>query len=378
LQERLWQLHVENGSTLVNRTLTESQIGENYGVSVLAIQRNHHFILAPTPTTTIHHGDTLLVLGRQDRVEQLAQSNGLQIHSASDWQQSFRSEDIDLFEIVVAPRASIAGKSLKELHFREKYGLSAVALWRENRIYRTDVGEMPLRFGDALLMLGKKDHLQWLQSEPDFILLTPIQAKAASGGKSMVTALALLFAIGASALGLLSVAEAMFSAALLLILARVITMEEAYQSIEWRVIFIVAGLLPLGIAMTKSGLTSLISGVMLDRVGHFGALPLLMTFWGLATVFTQVVSGQTTAVIFSPIAISTALALHLNPQSFAMAIAIASSTAFLTPISHSVNLFVMGVGGYQFRDFLRAGIPLTLLVGMVIWLCLPLFYPLAQ
>lgn len=378
LRERLWELYLGDQSKLLGRTLSESQIGETYGVSVLAIQRNQHLILAPNSTTTVGKGDTLIVLGRQDRVEQLAQSNELQIHSAHDWQQSFHSEDIDLFEVVVAPRASIAGKSLKELHFREKYDLSAVALWRENRIYRTDVGEKPLRFGDALLMLGKKDRAQLLQSDPDFLLLTAVIPTIQPPWKLVVTALALLFAIGTSATGLLLVAEAMFLAALVLILTRVITMEEAYQSIEWRVIFIVAGLLPLGIAMTKSGLTAQISHMMLAQVGHFGALPLLFGFWGLATLFTQVVSGQTTAVVFSPLAISTALELQLNPQAFAMAIAIGSSTAFLTPISHSVNLFIMGVGGYQFRDFLKVGIPITILVGIVILLFLPLFYPLPQ
>jgi di/tricarboxylate transporter len=270
----------------------------------------------------------------------------------------------------------VAGKTLKQLNFREKYDLSAVALWRENRSYRTDVGEIPLRFGDALLVLGNTSKIQLLQSEMDFIVLRPHLEPVLNLGKSLVTIAVLLTAIIVSGMGILHVSEAMLIAALALILGKVVSMDEAYQAIEWRVVFVVAGLLPLGIAMTKSGLTTMVSQTMVGMIGSQSTLGLLAGFLLLAIIFTQFLSGQTTAIVLSPIAISTALKIGANPQAFAMAIAIGASTAFLTPISHSVNVLVMGVGGYRFRDFFRIGLPLTILVFFVVVLSLPLYFPL--
>jgi di/tricarboxylate transporter len=309
-------------------------------------------------------------------VEQLARSYNIRIRDAHDWKQDLSGGEIEFCELVVAPRSTVAGKTLKQLNFREKYDLSAVALWRENRSYRTDVGEIPLRFGDALLVLGNTSKIQLLQSEMDFIVLRPHLEPALNLGKSLVTIAVLLTAIIVSGMGILHVSEAMLIAALALILGKVVSMDEAYQAIEWRVVFVVAGLLPLGIAMTKSGLTTMVSQTMVGMIGSQSTLGLLAGFLLLAIIFTQFLSGQTTAIVLSPIAISTALKIGANPQAFAMAIAIGASTAFLTPISHSVNVLVMGVGGYRFRDFFRIGLPLTILVFFVVVLSLPLYFPL--
>jgi di/tricarboxylate transporter len=360
---------------LIGQSIAASRIGESLGLSILAIERGRQTILAPKPDEALRVNDVLIIVGRSERVEQLVEL-GVAIEVESDREDDFSSDYIGMAEVIIAPRSRVVGQTLKQINFRQKFGLTVIALWRSGRSYRTDVGELPLQFGDALLMHGPRDKLHLLQAEPDFIVLLPENVEAQRPAKAWLAAAIMLMTLSVMAIGWLPVAEATFTGAVLLIVTKCLTMDEAYQAIEWRAVFLIAGMLPLGLALTKTGAAAWLGQVLIQTFGGFGPLILLAVFYLTAMLLTQFVSGQAAAVIVAPIALSAAIQINSSPYAFAMAAALACSTAFMTPIAHPVNLLVMGPGGYAPRDFVKVGLPLTVVVFIVLLFVLPLVWPL--
>lgn len=376
LEERLSEVEIPQGSPLVGKSLAVSRIGERLGLSILAIRRNGQPLrLAPGPDQVIRAGDSLLVAGRSERVQQLVEMGGRLI-PANSGAHGLATERVTLLEVIPAPRGAAVGHTLKELRFREKYGLSVVALWRGGRPYRTDVGDMPLQFGDALLVYGPRERVALLHGDPDFLVLTEpeVPPRARKGWLAVgIMALTLLVA----AFNLLPIAEATMLGALGMVLVGCLTMDEAYRAIEWRSIFLIAGMLPTSIALMNSGATEWLGGLVVSFLSGWGPVALAGGLFLLSTALTQVLSGQVAAVVVAPVAIAVAQQVDVDPRALAMATALGCSMAFATPTSHPVNLFVMGPGGYRFWDFLRVGLPLTLLELAVILLVLPLFWPMS-
>ncbi len=278
--------------------------------------------------------------------------------------------------MLVAPRSRAVDKTLSELHFREKFGLTAVALWRAGRSIRTDLGKLPLQFGDALLVHGPRDRIHVLQEEVDFIVLQqgddPLIHPHRAVWAVAITAIALALA----ATNIVPIAEAAMAGALAMVLTGCLTMDEAYQSIEWRAIFLIAGMLPVSIAMDRTGAAAYIGQVLVGALAPWGPLALMAGIFVLATLLTQLMPGQVTALVLAPIAISAASKFGMNPYSLAMAVALGTSMAFLTPLGHPVNILVMGTGGYKFGDYFRVGAPLSVLLFVIVLLLLPIFWPL--
>lgn len=376
LADRLWEVKVSPESPLVRKRLDETVIGSTLGATVLAIWHGREARIAPTPAETIDAHDILLVLGREDRVRQLEQQ-GATIGRNGQHQDMLQRLPVHLNEVVIGPRASAIGQTIKALRFRSKFGLTAVALWREGHSYRTDVGDFVLDAGDALLMVGPRKKALALADEPGFIVLdqpltTPRALDRTAGAAVAITAIV----IGLSAAGIVPTAEAMLAGAAGLVLARCITMDEAYRAVEWRVVVLIAGLLPIGTGLVETGLADQIGRLFTGALTGMGPLALIGGLWLFTALVTQLVGGQVAALTVGPIAVSAALQLGINPQAVAVAVAMACSAAFLTPIAHPVNVLMMGPGGYTFGDFFRVGIGL-LIVSFVTLICvMPLFWPL--
>jgi len=375
LRERLFEAQIEVDSALAGQTIAESRIGETLGISVLAVIRNGRTRLAPRPDDRLSAHDTLLMVGRYDRTEQLAEL-GLTLERDAVWDEELSSDSIGLVEVVMAPRSRVVGQTLKHINFRQKFGLTVIALWRGGRAHRTDIGNIPLQFGDALLLHGTRKAIDVLKSEPDFIVLHPEAPETQRPHKAPFAAAILLAVLAVSALGGLPIAEATFAGAVLMILAGCLTMDEAYQAIEWKAVFVIAGMLPLGSALQETGAAAQLGQFLVQALGRWGPLVLVGGVYLMAVLLTQFVSGQATAVIIAPIALGAAAHIGANPYAFAMAAALACSAAFLTPMAHPVNLLIMGPAGYKPRDFLRIGLPLTLLCFAVLLVALPIFWPL--
>ncbi len=376
LRERLYEAQLGVDSPICDKTIAESHIGEAFGLSILAIVRKSRTLLAPKPGDQLKPDDVLLLVGREERVRQLA-GMGVTVEPEIAWEEEFSSEAVGLVEVIVAPRSRVVGQTLKQIHFRQKFGLTVIALWRGGHPFRTDVGDMPLQFGDALLMHGARSKMRTLQTDPDFIVLQPETPEAQRSAKGPLAAIIMLGTLATAALGWFPIAEATFTGAVLMVLTGCLTMDEAYQSIEWKAVFLIAGMLPLGIALQDTGAAAFVGQMMIQTFGSWGPLAIMGGLFLLAALLTQFVSGQATAVIIAPIALSAASQMGANPYAYAMAAALACSTAFLTPVAHPVNLLIMGPAGYTPRDFLRVGLPLTALCFICTMLILPIFRPLS-
>ncbi len=371
LRDRWFEARVRADSTLMDHTLGESDLGRDLGVNIIAILRDGQPRLAPPPEERLHAGDLLLLQAREEQREQLC-ARGLELHPAAGQPDWLHSGETSLFEIVLAPRSHAVGKTLRELHLREKFGVNIVAIWREGRSRRVRVGEIPLQFGDGLLALGPRDRARLLQSEGDFIVLADTLEEGLRTNKLLLAVAIMAAAIIVGTIGWLPVAEAMLAGALLMVLVGVLTMDEAYQAVEWKSIFLIAGMLPVGLALTKTGLAATIGTGLVNLLGGLGPLAVIVGLLVITTLLTQIMSGQAAAVIIAPIAIQAAQAIQANPRTFALAVAYGCSLAFLTPLGHPSNVLVMGPGGYKFADYVRVGALLTGILIVLIVILLPL------
>ena len=375
LGETLARAGVPEGSGLAGLTLAASRLREAHGVNVLAIEREGRILRAPSPEERLQAEDVLLLSGELDAP---GLDGDLDPLPPRHWRErDLESRSVVLVEAVLAPRSDLIGRTLRETRFRERYGMSVVALWRAGRSLRTGLTDLELQLGDALLLQGDRDRLPVLRAETDLIVLDRgLYEPPPSRRRGRLALVVMIATLLLAATEVVGVAEAMLGGALTMILIGALSMDDAYQSIEWRSVFLVAGMLPLGTAMTKTGAADLITHGLLSVLGGAGPLALLAGLVVLAILLTQAMNGAAVAAVVAPIAIQTATRIGADPRSFAMAVAIATSVAFLTPLGSPVNILVMGPGGYRFRDYLRAGLPLTLLVFALIVGLLPLIWPL--
>jgi di/tricarboxylate transporter len=376
LEERLMVLHLPKDSALVGKTLTESRLGDSFGLGVLGIVRQGVTHLMVDPDQQLEGGDTLLVKGKKDDLITVEGLQNLQIEPQTPTEiGELEDETVGLQEVVLSPHTTLAGKTLRQLHFREKYGLSVIAIWREGRAFRSNLRDFTLRFGDALLLHGPREKLQVLGSEPDFIVLTEAAQEAPRLSKAPVAVLIMLAVLLVVILGRVNIAIAAIAGVILMVLTRCLTMEEAYRSIQWKAVFLIAGMLPLGIAMESTGAASFLAEGMVSLIGGLGPLAVLAGLFILAALASQVMPNPAVAVLLAPIALNTAKDLGISPYPLMMAVAVSASAAFLSPVGHSANVLIMGPGGYRFSDFTKVGLPLTLVVLLVALLVIPIVWP---
>ena len=371
LNERLWEAWVLPDSPLTNKTLVECGLGEQLGLAVAGVWHGRQAIFAPSPEQVIRSGDILLVVGREERVQQLAEL-GLKI-GREGTNGHISARGVSFVEAMPAPQSLALGHTLREVEFRGKYGFTVLALYRNDRSYRTDVGEFKLALGDSLLMIGSRRNLRRLYASRDFIVLEPDLSDHPVERRSAGLTIGVIAAgVTASILGV-PVYLSMLAGAVLLLLAGSLTMEEAYRAVEWQAIFLIAGMYSVSEAMVNTGLARLVGEGMVSIVTPLGPLGLAAGAYILTAALTQVMGGQVTALVTGPIAISAALSLHVSPQAVAVATAIGCSASFFTPIAHPVNILMIVPANYQFRDFFHIGWRLTLvcfvmlLVGMIVF-----------
>jgi len=379
LGERLFRARIPAKSKLIHQPLGQSGIREIYGLTVVAIERGGKTLLQPSPESTFEQGDVILFQGNLQEFRRKDQEPYLEILPAQDWrEQDLESPGVVVTEVVLSPRSRLINQTLREAHFRDKFGMTVLAIWREGRQFRTGLADLPLQFGDALLIQGPRHRLGVLRDEPDLIILDQDLEKtpAPTPGKGRVALAICLVTLVLAALNSAIVGELMLGAALVMVLVGVLTMDQAYQAVEWKTVFVVAGMLPLGIAITKAGAASLLANGIVAVLGPAGPLALLAGLFLLAMLLTQAMNGAAVAAVVAPIAIQTGRQLGVDPRALAMGVALATSTAFLTPLGHPVNLLMMSAGGYRFGDYFRVGLPLTIVVFVLVMILLPIFWPL--
>jgi len=377
LHERLMVMRVPTESALIGKSLKESRLGDALGSRVLGIQRGNEPILMPEPWETLKANDSLVIEGRMSDFEMLHGLQELEIERRTQPDiNNLVSGNIGLEEAILSPHTTLAGKTLRQLNFREKYGLNVLAIWRQGQAYRSNLRDTSLRFGDALLLLGPKEKLKMLGREPDFIVLTETAQEELRLEKMKLSILIMGGILLPVIMGWVPIYIAAIVGAALMVLFGCLTMEEAYRQIEWKAVFLIAGLLPLGIALDHTGTAKLIAEGVVTFVGPFGPQAVMSGLVALTFLATCFVPTAALVVLMAPIVMNTSINMGLSPYAFMMAIAMAASASFMTPISHPANILVMGPGGYRFLDYFKVGGLLTLVILVIIVFVLPLFWPL--
>ena len=372
--ERLWEARVLPDSPFVGKTLYETKIGETLGVEVVAIWQGHHAIISPSPNQIIQGSDILLIVGREERVCQLEEQKVVIGRETPN--NHISPYGVTMVEIILAPHTQTEGHSLKELDFRRRYGFTAVALRRVGRSYRTNVGDFKLSMGDAILVIGPRRRLRELERAPDFIVIKPsLSDQPLDQRQTLLTVSVVLGAVAAAIAGV-PVFLSVLAGALAIILAKVLTMEEAYRSIEWQAIFLIAGLYTVSLAMVQTGLADLLGNAMVRLVTPLGPLGLAAGSYLMTAVLTQLMGGQVTALVTGPVAIHAAIGMGTSPQAIAVATAIGCSASFFTPLAHPVNILMMGPANYEFEDFFRIGWRLTIVCFVMLLVGMALFWGL--
>lgn len=375
LEGGMFKIAVRPSSPLAGLTVGGSRMGELVGLTVVGILRGGETHLAVSPDEKVLPGDQLLVTGEPERVLKLLQLGQIEIESQAPG-VPLESEEVGILEAVVAPRSEVAGKTLRELRFRELYGLQVLAIWREGEALRSGLADLPLRFGDALLLQGPRERMQILASDPDFLLLsqavqTPRRTHKAGWA---LGALGLMIALVVT--GWFPIQVAAFAAAVLTVLSGALTMEEAYRKIDWKAIFLVAAVLPVGAAMERTGAALLLADTVTSTAGVWGPYGFLAAIFLLSSLLSQGLDGAPTVVLLAPVVLHSAAQMEISPYPIMMGVSLAASAAFMTPFSHKANLLVMSAGGYRTADYLRVGTLLTILILGLLVLLVPVFFPL--
>ena len=378
LHERLLMVRISEGSTLTGMSLRESRLGDALGMRVLCFFKADETILMPEAEERLSAGDRLLILGKRDDLNVLQGLEQLEIEQEDlPDLNDLESARIGLVEGMLSPQTTLAGKTLRQIHFREKYGLSVLAIWREGKVYRSNIRDMALRFGDALLLYGPRDKLGLLGTEPDFLVLTESAQEPPRFEKAKVSSIIMIAVLLPVILGLIPIFISAVIGAAFMVLFRCLSMEEAYRDVEWKAVFLIAGMLPLGTALDQTGSARFLAEGVVSMIGPYGPRVVLCGLVVLTFAATCFIPTAALVVIMAPIAVSTSNNMGISPYALMMAVAMAASASFMTPISHPANILVMGPGGYRFIDYLKIGLPLSLVVLLVLIFILPFFWPMA-
>jgi di/tricarboxylate transporter len=362
------------GGPFDGKTVGEGSLMDLEGVFLAEVRRGREIIAPASPQTHLQAGDLLTFAARSDLVLDLKATRGLESAEAEHTME-VREPGHTYFEVVVGADSPLAGRSLREVGFRQEYRAVVLALHRSGGRFRGRLADVPLRAGDTLILLaGPRFRALW-RHRRDFLVISHLGGTPpASTREAILVAGVLVGIVASAALGILPILQGSLLGAFLLVATRVMTPRETLEAVDLGVIFLIAGAFGIGAAIRSSGLADAMAAGVMGVGGNLGPAGALLGVLLTTIILTEVITNNAAAVLVFPIAMATAANLGLDPRPFAMAIAVGASASFLTPIGYQTNTMVYGPGGYRFEDYARLGLPLTLLVvGMVMWL-VPLFW----
>lgn len=370
------ELVVQPDSSLVGKTLADSRLREDYDLTVLQITRRDGSTVAARGQTKLQAGDVLLVEADRQRILRIQDVAGVDIHgdievTAPDPQ----NDQLRLAEVIVLPGSPVIGRTLAGIRFRNRFGLQVLALHHRGGTLRRRLDRVRLSMGDVLLVQGAPEQLLALDELATFSIVGEVRPARLNVRRAPIAVLAFAGALAAGTLQLVPLTVAVLSGAVVVMASRALTPEEAYRTVEWKLLIFIGGMLAVGAAMERTGTAAYLARAAVARLGDADPRWLLSAFFGLTVLLTQPMSNQAAAIVVLPVAVQAALALDLNPRTFAVMIAVAASTSFITPMEPAC-LMVYGPGRYRFTDFVRVGAPLTALIYGLALLLVPRLWPL--
>lgn len=379
-KEYITEAFVQPGSDLTGKLVTESGLNTR-GVRLLEVIRHGVALTQPINEIILQASDRLVLACRPSGIMKARRLEGVNFigDRGLDLEQIAAHEGA-IVEGVIGPRSDIAGKTMNEINFRQRYRMVILAIHRHGKNLRDKINVVPLEFGDTLLMMGSHEAIENLRRSDDVILLDrpPVPARDIHKKKPLVLGTLTAVVAGVTFLGLPIVAAILVAVAVLL-LTGTVKAKDAYVSVEWRILMLIYGMLGLGQAMETTGITQYISEGLIVSSEVFPAAYqpylVLALLYLACNILTELLSNNATAVLMAPIAITLGLKFGMDPRPFVIAVCVASSASFATPIGYQTNTYVYSAGGYKFRDFLYIGIPLNLIYGIVCIILIPMIWP---
>lgn len=376
-QEFLTQVYVSTTSPLVGKPFPETPLAKKRGLRVIEIVREGRPVPIPLDELIFVANDQILMKTRASGVQELAETSGLDLLPEGELGlDHIRTESAVLMEGIVGPDSRLAGKSLKELNFRQRFGVVILAVHRRGVNLRDRFEDVKLAFGDTLLVQGPVDRMSELFNEKDFVNLSKPKEQPIRQSKAPIAIGALLlFMIGGAVFpGYIPILA--LTAAVITLITRCIDPDEAYRAVEWKVIFMIFGMLGLGMGLEKTGLAKIAAEAVASTFRDLGPYAVLAALYLLAAVLTELISNNAVAALLTPIAIGIGVQLGYDPRPFVIAVMFASSASFVTPIGYQTNTYVYGAGGYKFADFSRVGLPLAIALWIMASFLIPVLWPL--
>ena len=376
MREYLSEIVVIPSSQLVGQKIFESDLAKMDFRILQVIRAKQKYL--PNARMTIQPADVLLVKGKVTELIKVKETAGIEIHAdVRLGDPDLQSDDIKIMEVIVTPQSDLIGQTLKEVNFRARYGMTALAINRHSQSLREKIGRIRLRMGDMLLVQGPADRLAGFRSQSDFWIIEEFQPSAFRKSKGIRTLAFFFLAIILGGLGWLPLSISFLAAAVLTILSRSITIEEAYEFIDWRLIILIGGMTAFGTAMDDrhSGAAKYLAGLIVNNLGSYGDMVVLSGFFLITMLLTLPMSNAAAALVVLPVALEAAQGLGANERTFAIAIMLAASVSFVTPFEPSCIL-VYGPGKYKFLDFLKVGLLLSIILMVVILIMVPIIWPM--
>ena len=383
IYDRFHRLRITGESAIAGMTVAQALLRSRYGVTVLGIERQQQRrtkIMPARTQTELRVADTLLVVDTAGELDRIVRTEKLEdLHIEKEY-GSFAAQELGMAEVLLTPRSTLIGRTLSKNRFRQRYGLTVLGILRNGTPLKGNLVQTKLLFGDSVLVGGLWRKIALLQDEHENFLVLNLPREMDEIAPNRDKAPWALGIIGGMLLlmtfKLMPSVAAVLLAALMMVFTRCVSMKNAYASINWESLVLIAGMLPMATALEKTGGIELIVNGLVGSLGELGPLALMTGLFLLTSIFSQVISNTATTVLVAPIATMAAANMEISPYPLLMTVAIAASTAFSTPVASPVNTLVLGPGGYKFNDFVKIGIPLQLLVMVLTLLAVPMLFPL--
>ncbi|MGE7691843.1 SLC13 family permease [Lysinibacillus sp. NPDC097214] len=390
LNNRLFKVFVPEDSSIIDATLAELKLPAKYTLCMMKIHRRSQeginflpvtYQEMAGPTSVIHAKDELYVQGEEENIRRFASDYSLEMQELAEGEaDELVSKHLGIAEVLLTPNSSFINKTVSTLGFREKYNLNIIGINRRGGYKLQDMVMHKLKFGDAILVQGAWDEILLLARETQDVVVVGQPKEhasvAAATGKAGIAGVIMLLMIVLMAFEIFpAVISVMIGAVLMILTGCLRNMEDAYSNMNFESIVLVAAMLPMATALEKTGGMVILSDGIINALGDYGSYGVLVGVYILTAIFGQFISNTATAVLFAPIAMNAAIAMEASPTTFMIAVAVAASMAFVTPIASPTNALVMTAGGYKFMDFVKVGIPLQVVMFIVMMLAIPFFFP---
>jgi di/tricarboxylate transporter len=381
LKDYVSEIIIKPGSSLIGQTLRFSQIQRKFDLDVLELIRNGSHFPQPLADKVLQAGDILIVRSRRECLLKVKDERGIDIvpdmqFNQADLERNLSAGEEKIGEVLIVANSTLIGSTLKELRFRQRYNVTVLAVRRGQELVRERLGKIPLRVGDLLLVQGPKESFLGLQTSSDVLVIKQEDLETLRRDKAWIAVAIGLGVILVSAFDWLPILVSALVGVVLMLATGCLKPGEFYSSIRWDIIFLLAGLIPLGIAMEKSGTTEWLANHLVALGGDLSGYWVLLFFYLITTLVTEILSNNASVVLLLPVAAEVANQLGLNPFTFMFIVTFAASNSFMTPIGYQTNTMVYSAGGYKFMDFVRIGTPLNLILTIITPLLAIWFYGL--